>query len=471
MIEKIIEANNISFTYSDCEKEALKNVNFTINKGEVVFLVGDSGSGKSTLLNIINGIIPEVVEGDLKGSLSIKGKENLKIYERSLILGNVFQNPRSQFFTTNTTSELVFEMENYGFSYEEMEKRLGKIVEEFNLQKLLNREIFNISSGERQLLALTTALIMDPEVIIFDEPSANLDYGNSMRLKREIESLKKKGKTIIVSDHRCFYLKGIIDKVLLIEKGIVIEFNSEEEFINYDYGRRVFDLFSHEFCEKNVVESDVEGLKIESLSYKDILKDISVSFKMNEVSTIIGINGAGKTTLAKLVSGLIKPEKGKVKGAEGALYIMQEADFQLFGSSCIKELEITQKNEEKNNDALKLLDLLKLKDNHPQTLSGGEKQRLQMAISLVSDNNVIVLDEPTSGLDKNSMKRVIEMVNTLKKDRIILIISHDYEFIRKCTDKIIYIKDSKIEDEFYLSKDNIPRLNKIYEEMEKSYEQ
>ena len=351
-----------------------------------------------------------------------------------------------------------------------MRKRLEQSVEEYRVENLLDREIFRISSGERQFLALVTALIMNPQAVIFDEPSANLDYGNAMRLKEEIKRLKAKGKTVIVADHRCFYLEGIIDKVLLVENKTVKEFKSERDYFHYEYGKRVFNLFKHEFPRREIVRTQNSGIEIKNLSYRGILEDITISFNEGEVTAIIGINGAGKTTLAKIISRVIKPDKGKVVSPGQALYIMQDADFQLFGESCLKELEITEKNGDKNADALKLLDLWRLKEKHPQTLSGGEKQRLQMAISLVSGNDVIILDEPTSGLDKSAMDRVIGMLEILKKGRTMILISHDYEFIRKSTDRIIYVKDTKIEEDFYLYEDNTEKLNKIYKEMESYYE-
>lgn len=469
-MRNVIELKNVSFRYSNSCKNSIGDINFEIKKGEVVFLVGNSGSGKSTLLNILNGIIPEVIEGDLKGDVIINGRKDLKIYERSLLLGNVFQNPRSQFFTTNTTSELVFQMENYGYEVKEMSRRLNYIVDKFEVKNLLNREIFNLSSGERQFLALLTSIIMNPEVIIFDEPSANLDYGNAMRLKKQIKKFKDEGKTVIISDHRCFYLNGILDKILLIEKGSLKVFNSEKEFFDYDYGNRVFDLFNFEYINREVVKSKVVDVKLENVCYKDILKNLNVSFNKNEVTTIVGVNGVGKTTLSKIISKLIKVDSGVVNTKGNALYIMQDADFQLFGSTCLKELEITQRDINRNLSALELLNLIELKDNHPQFLSGGEKQRLQMAISMVSENDIIILDEPTSGLDKNSMNRVMKMIEILKKDKTIIVISHDYEFIRKCTDRIVYIEDKNIKDDFYLEKSNIIRLNDIFIEMEEKYE-
>lgn len=471
MIQTLLEARNISFSYEGASRDTLSNINFKINKGEIVFITGASGSGKSTLLNIINGIIPEVVEGKLKGELFVNGKKILKIHERSLHLGNVFQNPRSQFFTTNTTSELVFEMENRAFPLDEMRKRLERVIKKFGIENLLNRDIFTLSSGERQLLALLTVLIMEPSILIFDEPSANLDYGNAMRLRKQLIDLKKEGKTILVADHRCYYLQGIIDKVLLMEDSTIKEFSSEREFCAYDYGKRVFDLFSHTFPEKEIIKSCARSVILSNVSYKDILKDLHVHFNRSEISAIVGVNGVGKSTLARLIAKIIKPDKGNIEINGRALYIMQDADFQLFGSSVLKELEITQKEYKKNMDALQLLNLWDLKDKHPQTLSGGEKQRLQMAISLVSKNDVIILDEPTSGLDKSSMNKVVQMLDTLKKDRTILLISHDYELIRRSADRVIYLKDSAIADEFYLEKENLQKLNNIFMEAEAHYEQ
>lgn len=464
-----LRLSNINFSYLNADK-ALSDINLEINSGEVVLIVGNSGCGKSTLLNILSGMIPEVIEGNLDGKSYLDGKEELKIHERSLLVGSVFQNPRSQFFTTNTTSELVFAMENYATPVHLIKEKLEYISDKFNIRHLLDRDIFSLSSGERQLLALLSALIMDPGFVIFDEPSANLDYGNAMRLRSQIMALKKEGKGVIVADHRYFYLEGIIDRVFLIHDKKIIEYGSEDEFIHSSYGKRVFRLFTHPFSVRKINRGRDESIRLENVSFKSVLKNINTSFRHGEVCFIVGVNGGGKTTFARLVSGILKPTEGQIKLNDKLLYIMQDADFQLFGSSVTKELEITSKDRKKNEDALRLLSLWHLRDKHPQSLSGGEKQRLQLAITLVCDSMIILFDEPTSGLDKASMEKVVNLIERLRKDHTIIIISHDYEFIRSCADRVLYLKDSSFFRDFYLDSENVKTLNDIYREMEEFYE-
>lgn len=469
-MKNVIEARDLTFAYEGEHKSVLEDINFSIAEGSIVFISGLSGSGKSTLLNIINGLIPEVIDGKLGGELLIGGKSKVMMNERSALIGNVFQNPRSQFFTTNTTAELVFAMENFGVSKPEMEMRLKALIKKYKLEYLLDRDIYELSSGERQMLALMSALIMNPQVVIFDEPSANLDYGNAMRLRSQIEELKSEGITVLVADHRCFYLCELIDKVLLLSDNTVTEYESEEAYFSSDYAARAENLFDDKYENRLIARAGPVDVKLDDASYKGILQGVSAEFKQGEISTIIGVNGAGKTTLARLISGIIKPDGGSVEIEDQALYIMQDADYQLFGASCMKELEISSMDEELNTEALKDLNLYEFRDTHPHSLSGGQKQRLQMAISRVSKTKVIILDEPTSGLDKKSMHRVVEQLESMKQSHTIIIISHDYEFIRNIADKIFYLEDGRIREAFYLDEENVNQLNKTFEKMEAYYE-
>lgn len=467
MAENVIMAKELGFNYEE-SVEGISDINFSIDSGMVVLLTGNSGSGKSTLLKCLNGLIPAVTEGELSGSLSIEGKEysDVKMYQLNKVIGSVFQNPRSQFFTDNTTAELVFPMENYGYSKKEMASRLKELKEEFGLEGLLDRNIYTLSSGERQLIALASAVTMKQKVLLFDEPSANLDFGNAMKLGRIIERLKKEGYTIIVADHRFYYLNGIIDKVLFMNHGKLKVCDSEEEFKEGSYDTRSFDIFSIDMpfagdCSKDEVVADLENV-----NYKNILHNIDLKLYKGEITVLIGNNGAGKTTLAKAMCESIKTDLGKVKIRNTPFFIMQDPDYQLFGTSVINELSLVKNDITRIKECLDYLGLLPYRHKHPFSLSGGQKQRLQIAMAMLCDRDVIIFDEPTSGLDVYSMKSVSEEILKLKDKAGILVISHDYEFIRHIANRIIYLENGTITDDFKLDEKTLSRLNNIFLKMQ-----
>ena len=463
----MIRAEKLTFNYEQSD-DGIKDIDFSVKDSEVILLAGDSGSGKSTLLKCLNGLIPETVEGSLEGNLYFEDKKysELRMFELNEKIGSVFQNPRSQFFTTNSTAELVFPMENYGYTKKLMDERLEVLTEKFGLHPLLNRNIFEISSGERQLLALASAMALNQKVVIFDEPSANLDYGNAMKLGKIISGMKKSGITVIVADHRFYYLKGLIDKVFLIEDGRLNRFDSEEEFKKSKYDTRSFDLFDLDLPvpEKSINTEKIAGLK--NVSYKNVLTDISLELKKGEVSVLVGNNGVGKTTLAKLLCKTIKPDNGEVNINGLPFYIMQDPDFQLFGTSVYNELALVNDNEEAIAETLKYLGLYDYKDKHPFDLSGGQKQRLQIGMAMLCDKPLIIFDEPTSGLDIVSMKKVAKEIVRLKKDAAVLVISHDYEFIRNVANRIIYLKNGNVHEDFELTDNTLCKLNNIFNNME-----
>ena len=463
----MIRAEKLTFNYEQSD-DGIKDIDFSVKDSEVILLAGDSGSGKSTLLKCLNGLIPETVEGSLEGNLYFEDKKysELRMFELNEKIGSVFQNPRSQFFTTNSTAELVFPMENYGYTKKLMDERLEALTEKFGLNSLLNRNIFEISSGERQLLALASAMALNQKVVIFDEPSANLDYGNAMKLGKIISGMKKSGITVIVADHRFYYLKGLIDRVFLIEDGRLSLFDSEEEFKKSKYDTRSFDLFDLDLPvpEKSISTEEIASLK--NVSYKNILTDINLELKKGEVSVLVGNNGVGKTTLAKLLCKTVKPDNGEVKINGLPFYIMQDPDFQLFGTSVYNELAIVNDNEEAIAETLKYLGLYDYKDKHPFDLSGGQKQRLQIGMAMLCDKPLIIFDEPTSGLDIVSMKKVAKEVVRLKENAAVLVISHDYEFIRNVANRIIYLKNGKVHEDFELEDSTLCKLNNIFNNME-----
>ena len=285
-----------------------------------------------------------------------------------------------------------------------------------------------------------------------------------MKLGKIINKLKKKGYTVIVADHRFYYLRGIIDKVLFMENGSLSVCNSEEEFRNGNYDTRSFDLFSINipFEERNA--SDKVVGEMHNVAFKNILHDVNLTINKGEIAVLIGSNGAGKTTLAKLLCKSIKPDRGEVKTDGLPFFIMQDPDYQLFGTSVVNEMTLVKNSPEKINEITDYLGLGPYRSKHPFDLSGGQKQRLQIGMAMLCDR--IIFDEPTSGLDVYSMQHVYKEIKKLKDNAGILVISHDYEFIRHIADRIIFLDEGTIKEDFDLKEDTLFRLNEIFKKMQ-----
>ena len=463
----VVEGKNISFEYRD-SLEGIQNVNFVLQPGEVILVTGNSGSGKSTFLKCLNGLIPRVVEGKLEGEILLnhQNTKDMSMAEISRHISSVFQNPRSQFFTTNITSELVFSMENYGLDKAVMEERIQKVCALLQIQYLLNRDIFQLSGGERQMVAIASAMMMGQQIILLDEPSANLDYHNTYVFRGLVEKLKQEGYTVLIADHRFYYLSGLINRVFLFDDGKMQIFDSEQAFKESSYDTRSFDLFAMNIPFQTACEKKEKVLSLVDISYKDILQDITLDFFTNEVTAIIGTNGVGKTTLARILCKSISCTHGKIIG-EIPFYIMQDADYQLFGTSVQAELEIADhKIKQKDiQDVMDYFQLTKYADTHPFSLSGGQKQRIQVALGILSNRKVIIFDEPTSGLDLLSMRRVAREIQELKKKACVIVISHDYEFIRHISDRVLYLKNKTIRKDIPLDKEHLSEFNQIFMEM------
>ena len=480
MVQKIMKADCLSFEYKD-SSEGIRDINFEISKGEVILLTGNSGCGKSTLLKCLNGLIPAITEGNLKGELFINDKnyKDLKMHELNSEIGSVFQNPRSQFFTDNTTSELVFPMENYGYSKPQMQQKLSELVKTFGLEKLIDKNIFLLSSGERQMVALASALTMDQQVVLFDEPSANLDYGNAMKLGQIISWLKERGITVIVADHRFYYLNGIIDRVFFMDKGKLHIYDNEAAFKKIGYDTRSFDIFSLEvpFVEKIADSKKTVCASIQNTAYKHILRNVNLELKKGEVTVLVGNNGAGKTTIVKLLCGLYPPVSGQIF-VDGKLLwdssmsvkqymktisvLFQETNpFALSIAMNVASCDEKDMNRERIKESLKKAGLLEKVDTliHKEDtyitqeldddgvqLSGGEIQKLLLAKAIYKDGSLLVLDEPTSALDPIAESKIYEEYNRFANNKTAVFISHRLASTKFC-DRILFLENGKIIEE------------------------
>ncbi|MBS5966612.1 MAG: ABC transporter ATP-binding protein [Finegoldia magna] len=458
----MIEIRELSFKYKGGANYSLKDINLKINKGECILLCGKSGCGKSTLLKLINGIIPEFYDGDICGSVRVNGINTFttEIHELSKFVGSVFQNPKTQFYTTNTTDEIAFGLENYGIDTETINKRITEVEKDLRLERLMNKNIFNLSGGEKQKIAIASTYALSPEIFILDEPSSSLDIKSMKELSQTIENLKAMGKTIIIAEHRLWYLKDIVDRAIYMEDGKIIrEYNMEEiEKLSEDE-RLKTGLRHSSYKDINLVNNEESfneesSLEIKNLIFKrnarTILSIDNLKFSYGNVIGIVGENGIGKSTFAKIVCGLYKTNDEEIlkdnrrfnrrNRIKESLIVMQEVNYQLFTDTVFDEILLTSKIRDKNiiNTYLKDMELENIIDRNPHTLSGGQKQRVIILSALLSGKKILFFDEPTSGLDYRNMKIVAKNIKKVKKkDRLILIISHDIEFLESVCDKVI----------------------------------
>jgi energy-coupling factor transporter ATP-binding protein EcfA2 len=464
-VTPVVELRNVSFSYEH-RSEQLRDINLTIAPGECVVFTGSSGSGKTTLTRLVNGLIPHFYPGKLNGTVSIRGvpSNDLPIWEFGRRVGSVFQDSRSQFFTSRVRDEVVFGAENYQTDPEVMHTRLPMVLEELGITALEGRSLANLSSGEKQKVSVAATRMLDPDIFVLDEPSANLDLASSFQLGKILGELKAQGKTIILAEHRLFYLMDFVDRIIHVQEGQITAKWSPEELrsSNPRQPEEIFQLRTLEVVpptEGQTWNPSAEApIIIENLTLgvsrlaPPLLTNLNFQLGRGEILALSGPNGVGKTTLAKTLCGLHRQRQGQIS-LDGRLLnqkqrislswlVLQDSDHQLFAESVQAELLLGNSGKESRaRELLERLDLDQTRDRHPATLSGGQKQRLTLAIGLMNNPELLILDEPTSGLDKENFLKVQNLLQEVARQGTrILVISHDFEFILGTCTRFLYLQ-------------------------------
>lgn len=482
----MIELDKVYLKYNMQPDYALKDISLRIPEGRCVLFCGKSGCGKSSLLKIINGMIPDYYDGEISGTIRIDdlNPQACSLYELSLKVGTVFQNPRTQFYTVNTTSEIAFGCENHGMKPEDIRRRIYEVAQELKLEDLLDKNIFNLSGGEKQKIALASIYAMNPDVYVLDEPSSNLDFKSMKEIADILKLLKEKGKTILIAEHRLWYIKYLVDDIYYLEDGEI------KSAMNIN---QVAQMNENDRLRTGIRNVNLSGLKndfrrVQVGSHQISFKDVSVKYNRQttlkikdetlhsgKIIAVIGDNGAGKTTFISSLCGYLKRQKGEVDldhrrarkntRISNSFMVMQDVNHQLFTNSVMEEVSLgaEELNEEQITSIMSDMDIIDLKERHPMTLSGGQKQRVASACAATCKKQIIVFDEPTSGLDYFHMSETSKLIKSLiTPERFIFVITHDYEFILKACDSVIEIDNGGIREKYDLDENTLKDLDDYF---------
>lgn len=464
----MIEIEHVSFRHGNAGAPSLSDVSLTVGSGECVLLCGESGSGKTTLTRLINGLIPHYYEGDMEGSVRVDGLDVTKaeLFETARVVGSVFQNPRSQFFCVDATSELAFACENIGMPASEVVERVEEAAREMGIENLLSRSLFALSGGEKQKIACGSVSALRPSVFVLDEPSSNLDLASIDELRERLKAWKARGKTIVIAEHRLYWLRDVCDRVVCMKEGRVAFDISMEEFERFTeddfraHGLRSLHArqqFVPMASDDGAVPGKSMALRRFDYAYGDVeaLSIGDVDLPAGEAIAVVGPNGAGKSTFAKSLCGQLRRSRAVVQMdgeprnrralSKNSYMVMQDVNHQLFCETVDEELRLgTDASDVEVAEMLASLDLAHLAGRHPMSLSGGQKQRVAVASALLSGKDLLVFDEPTSGMDFQNMERAAALIRSLRGKASVFVVTHDPEFVERCCTRIVRLEHGAI---------------------------
>ena len=493
-----LEIKDLSFRYPLADKKAVDGLSLSLNRGEILTVLGPTGSGKSTMLRLMK---PELRQnGELSGVITVNGTDIsvLSPAVSASTIGYVTQDPDEQIVTDKVWHELAFTLENMGEKQGVIARRAAEAASYFGIESWYHRSTSELSGGQKQLLNLASVMTADPELLLLDEPTAQLDPISASRFIEAVRKLNREtGLTVIITEHRSEELIPISDKLLILDGGKAAYYDSpravasrlgaDSPYLSYmPCAARVFAMLGESGdCPLSIREgsrkieegynrdiasldephhSDSENgetaLELDDLYFRyrkndtDILKGMSLKLRKGEVFALLGANGSGKSTAAAVAAGLRRPYSGRVRlfGQElskyknGSLYsanisLLPQDVESVFVYPTVKE---ELKGCESVLNALPFY-LSRLYNSHPYDLSGGEKQLVALCKALSTEPRLLIMDEPSKGLDPVSKTKLAELILTLRDRGVtVLAVTHDVEFAAACADRCALLFDGAI---------------------------
>lgn len=461
MDNNIISFKNMNFSYANSTKNIFENLNFILKTGDFIAILGENGKGKSTFLKLCAGILIPNSGNVYVGKINTNSENKQKRLKIRKKIGYIFQNPDKQIFGLTVNQDIAFGAKNFGIKKSVYEKKSIEILNLLKISHLANSEIRSLSVGEKQLVALASCLIVDPSVILIDEPSSTLDESNSKNLFELLTKLNKQfQKTIIFSTHN-IRDTTFVNQVLTIEnmnlkKVFLTKFN---DIKIKNFPAKISDEYSETISNNSILRFDDVCFHYKK-SKKDIVNNLNFDLKPNSILGIFGYSFCGKSTIAKLISGQISPTSGKITKNDNLKtgLVTQQSEKNFFFENVCQDITfgLSYMNFSENtiNKRLEeIFELLKLDKEflkrNISELSGGEKKLIAISGILINQPEILVLDEPLMSLDvfnKNLIAKTIFELKTKKKTSIILISNREENLLKICDD-VIFLKNSQFSDD------------------------
>ncbi|MDP8022869.1 MAG: ATP-binding cassette domain-containing protein [Nitrososphaeria archaeon] len=414
----MLSIKDLSMRYDG--KLIFENINWELGEGELGLISGATGSGKTSLLYAILGFVGEYVDAKIEGSINVNGITPNEALKNQLVY-YVPQEPINSFIGYDVCTELTWKNPE--------PRSFDEVVEALGLRGLLHRDVFTLSGGEAQKVAVGFALLGRYKLVLFDEPLANLDNDSRKKFIEQLKLLKEKNVTVIIAEHRTEYLKDIADTS--------IELHSEK-----------FDAPEPEIDLKNK-KANGDLIKVTNLNYiydsgVQALKNISLEVKAGEIVAFVGPNGSGKSTLAKIIIGML-PSKGVFTGARTKGFMLQTPELQFLQDKVISEVLYESRDRNIADQSIKFFGLESKKERLPHSLSRGERVRLALASAVAKDPELYVLDEPTEGQDQYGLSLLVNILKLIKSSgSSAIVITQEESLTKKISDRVYRFYNGEI---------------------------
>jgi energy-coupling factor transport system ATP-binding protein len=429
----LASASGLTFAYPE-GGGALEGVSLAVERGEIVLLLGASGSGKSTLLRAFAGLVPWFHGGRFEGRVEVAGRDTRRARPAELAgtVASVFQDPEDQIVLAHVASEVAFGLENIGTAPAAIGPAVQAALAAVGIEHLAGRRVTELSGGELQRVCLASALALEPELLLLDEPTSQLDPAGADAFL----ALALDGRTTtIVSEQRPASVLPYATRVVFLERGRIVLDAPRDEAVAWLETNRPAWLSPPR--NRLLLEAGETVCWVDDVSFaydRPVLRGASLELHRGEVVALTGPNGSGKTTLAKLAAGLLAPQGGHVERQGRATYLLQDPGRYLVCERGDEEVALGA-DLARAARALREVGLAGSEARHPRDLSSGERERLALATVLVTDPDLLVLDEPTRGVDPQRKVELAELLREQARERATLVVTHDRVFARAVADR------------------------------------